>query len=95
MSPTRRVPRDLADTVALRAATRAREEIISALGPLAAKPLDEEASERMRLALNRADSPEVRRAIRCVNGPTDTRPTLTVVPTHPSTDPIEKGGDAA
>lgn len=42
----------------------AREQVVAALGPLAASPLDEMACARMRLALARASSPEVRAAIR-------------------------------
>ena len=68
------VVRERAEAAAVAAA---REEIVRALGPLAASPLNEPAVQRMRRALARADSPAVRAAVRrlrflvtspCVNG---------------------------
>lgn len=52
---------ELADAVAVCAA---RADVVAALGPLAARPLDEQAVERMRLAVARAGSPAVRSAVR-------------------------------
>jgi len=76
MSSTNRAPRDLVDAAAVHAA---REEIVQALGPLAASPLDEQATTRMRVALERVESPAVRRAIRRLSQPGESRPPLTVI----------------
>lgn len=46
------------------AVAAAREDIVRALGPLAASPLTEPAVARMRRALARADSAAVRAAVR-------------------------------
>lgn len=54
------VPADLRDAAAVNGA---REEILEALGALAATPLAAGATARMRSALERADSPAVRRAV--------------------------------
>ena len=78
MSRRNRAPRALADAAAVHAA---REEIVQALGPLAASPLDEQATARMRSALERAESPAVRRAIRRLLRPGERRPPLVVVST--------------
>lgn len=51
---------DLADAAAVVAA---REEVIAALGPLAACPLDVRAVEAMRAALARISSPALRAAL--------------------------------
>ena len=77
MSRPNRVPRDLADAAAVHAA---RDAIVLALGPLAASPLDEQATTRMKAALERAESPAVRRAIRRLARPGESRPPLQVVP---------------
>lgn len=77
MSRPNRVPRDLADAAAVHAA---REAIVLALGPLAASPLDEQATARMKAALERAESPAVRRAIRRLDRPGESRPPLQAVP---------------
>ena len=52
--------RDLADAAAVLAA---REEVIAALAPLAACPLDVRAGEAMRAALTRVSSPALRAAL--------------------------------
>lgn len=52
------------DLLAAAAVLAAREEVVQALGPLAASPLDQQAVERMRRALERVESPAVRRALR-------------------------------
>lgn len=70
-------PRDLAAAARVHAA---REEIVQALGPLAASPLDEGAVGQMRVALERADSPAVRRAVRALVRPGEGRPALVIVP---------------
>lgn len=44
--------------------TAAREDIVLALGPVAASPLDEPAVDRIRRILARADSAAVRSALR-------------------------------
>ena len=77
MSRTNRVPRDLADAAAVHAA---RDAIVLALGALAASPLDEQATSRMKSALERAESPAVRRAIRRLSRPGESRPPLQAVP---------------
>ncbi len=69
---------ELADAAAVYAA---REEIIRALGPLAASPLDERAADGMRAALERVQSPAVRRAVRRLKRPaSDSRPHLFSLP---------------
>lgn len=72
--------RELADAATVHAA---REEIVRALGPLAAQPLSERAAEQMRRALERADTATVRRAVRrlSVAVPETGRPALASVPT--------------
>lgn len=77
MSRPIRVAEDLAAAAAVHAA---REEIVLALGPLAASPLEERAAARMRLALERAQSPAVRNAIRRLSRPGESRPPLMAVP---------------
>lgn len=84
MSDEHREPteaRELADAATVHAA---REDIVQALGPLAASPLDEQAVERMRRALARADSPAVRAALRrlrvAVTPPAARRPFLVSIP---------------
>ena len=77
-----RPPRAAADLDAAAAVHAAREEIVQALGPLAASPLDEQATARMRQALERAQSPAVRRAVRRISGPGESRPPLVAVPTR-------------
>jgi hypothetical protein len=73
---TDRVAQDLADAAAVHAA---REDIVRALGPLAAAPLDEQAVTSMRRALRRAGSPRVRAALLRVTKETDEqRPHLAV-----------------
>lgn len=76
---SRRPPRApaLADAAAVHAA---REEIVQALGPLAASPLDEQATTRMRRALERVESPAVRSALRRLSRPGESRPPLMAVP---------------
>lgn len=73
--------RELADAATVHAV---REDIVQALGPLAASPLDEQAVERMRRALARADSPAVRAALRrlrvAVTPPSPRRPFLVPIP---------------
>jgi hypothetical protein len=54
-------PRELEDAAKVHAA---RDEVVRALGPLAASPLDERAVEEMQKALGRASSPAVRQAVR-------------------------------
>jgi len=72
-----RVVADLADAAAVHAV---RDEIVQALGPLAASPLDEHATTRMRDALERAQSPAVRQALRRLSGPGESRPPRLAVP---------------
>ena len=77
MSTPQAAPPVVRERVEAAAVAAAREEIVRALGPLAASPLNEPAVQRMRRALARADSPAVRAAVRrlrflvtspCVNG---------------------------
>lgn len=75
-----RQPRPADDLAAAAAVHAARQEIVQALGPLAASPLDEQATIRMRRALERAESPAVRRALRRVSRPGESRPPLQAVP---------------
>ncbi len=70
------VPRELQDAAAVHAA---RSRVMEALGPLAARPLDEAAADQMRTALERATSPAVRTALRRMARPGETRPALVVV----------------
>ncbi len=77
MSRTDRAAQDLADAAAVHAA---REEIVQALGPLAASPLDEQAADRMRQALERVQSAAVRCALRRLAGRGELRPPLVAVP---------------
>lgn len=78
MSRPNRIPRDLADAAAVHAA---RDAIVLALGPLAASPLDQQATVQMKAALERAESPAVRRAIRRLSRPPgEARPPLQAVP---------------
>lgn len=58
--------RDLADAAALHAACR---QIVSAVGVLAARPLDEQAAHRMRQALERAHSPQMREVVARLSAP--------------------------
>lgn len=67
---------DLADAAAVHAA---REQLVSAIGPLAVRPLDQQAAEQMRAALERVDSPQVRAAVRRLTRDDDHRPFLRVV----------------
>lgn len=76
MSRTNRAPNDLVDAATVHAA---RDSVVQALGPLAARPLDERARDEMIEALDRAGSPAVRAAIRRMTRPGDARPTLVVV----------------
>lgn len=69
------------DLVAAAAVHAAREEIVQALGPLAASPLDEQAAARMRRALERVQSPAVRRSLRRLTRFEGSRPPLVPVPT--------------
>lgn len=73
---------ELADAATVHAA---RKDIVQALGPLAASPLDEQAVERMRRALARADSPAVKAALRrlrvAVRPAVPRRPFLVALPT--------------
>ena len=84
MSDSPRIPADLSDAAAVHAA---REEIIRALAPLVASPLDEDAVARMRRALESAGSDEVRRAVRRLRARED-RPPGVVVAT------ADRAGDA-
>lgn len=54
---------DARDLSAAATAHAAREQILSALGDLAARPLDEHAAQRMRQALAQAGSVVVREAL--------------------------------
>ena len=67
---------DLLDAAAVHAA---REQLVQALGQLAARPLDENATALMRQAIERVESAGVRRAIRRLDQG-GTRPPLVVVP---------------
>lgn len=58
----------------------ARKEIVQELGPLAAASLEDRATARMRLVLQRATSPAVRHAIRRAPRPEGPRPPLAAVP---------------
>lgn len=82
MNRTNRAPRALADAATVHAA---REEIVQALGPLAASPLNEDAAGRMRIALERMETPAVRDAVRRMARPEDARPSLLVVTTPDGT----------
>ncbi len=62
---------ELRDAAAVHAA---REAVVLALGPLAARPLDEHAAAAMRRALDRADSAEVRIALQRLGGRERRRP---------------------
>lgn len=64
MSRTR-ADRSLTDAASVNAA---REEIVRALGPLAASPLDEPAVAEIQQVLGRVDSPVLRQALRKVSG---------------------------
>jgi hypothetical protein len=77
MSRPNRVPRDLG-----RRCRRPRcpRRDRAGPGPLAASPLDEQATTRMKAALERAESPAVRRAIRRLARPGEPRPPLQAVP---------------
>jgi len=77
-----RAPPALVDAAAVHAA---RERIVRALGPLVARPLEEDAVGQMREALDDSASPAVRAAVRRLARPGDVRPALVVV----------KGGDVA
>ena len=67
---------DLADAAALHAACR---RIVAAVGELAARPLDEQAAHRMRLALEQAHSPQMRQIVARLAAPRRTGPELRVV----------------
>ena len=67
---------DLLDAAAVHAA---REQLVQALGQLAARPLDENATALMRQAIERVESAGVRRALRRLDQG-GTRPPLVVVP---------------
>ncbi len=70
------------DLRAAAAVHAAREALMHAVGSLACSPLDEQAANRMRAALELVDSPAVRAAIRRIRPaprPPGARPFLTVV----------------
>lgn len=69
---------DARDLSAAATAHAAREQILSALGDLAARPLDEHAAQRMRQALTQASSSVVRDALTHLE---------TVAPAPASADP--------
>lgn len=106
MSHIRRDRSELVDAATVHAA---RERIVRTLGPLAARPLDEDAAEQMRLALDNNESPAVRAAVRRLARPGDDRPNLVVItpsgkpaPERPQEPPgrslravLTLGGDAA
>ena len=75
---------DLADAAAVHAA---REQIVSAIAPLAVRPLDQQAAAQMRVALERLDSPQVRAAVRRLSRDEERRPFLRVVTTSADRDP--------
>lgn len=77
MVPVDRVGGELAAAAAVRAA---REDVIQALGPLAACPLDEQAVDQMRRALAAADSVAVRLALRQLIRHPGARASLASVP---------------
>jgi hypothetical protein len=52
----------------------ARASIVQALGPLAASPLDIPAAARMRRTLQRANTPQIRIALRRMTRPPQTGP---------------------
>lgn len=56
-----------------------RQQVLSAVGRLAAQPLNVAAADQMRAALARVESPEVRAALREVMGSGGRRPTLRVL----------------
>ena len=58
----------------------ARLQIVEAIAPLAASPLDERAADRMRRALERARPPKVRAALSRL-GQGHPRPPLRLIPT--------------
>lgn len=76
MSSPRRDRTDLNEA----AVDAACQQIVQAIGPLAASPLDERAAARMRVALQRAEPAAVRRALRRLRRPGEPRPPLTAVP---------------
>jgi len=80
-----------ADFDAAAAALAAREGIVKAIGPLAASPLSEGAAERMRTAIDRSMSPQVRAALRTITAPSP-RPSLVSVPVAPEGD--DSGGSS-
>lgn len=70
----------------------AREEVRRAISALAASPLDERASDRMRRALRRSSTRPVRDAVRRLNGSAPTGPVrLAAVPT----DTASTSGDVS
>lgn len=81
---TDRTAGDLADAAAVHAA---REQIVSAIGPLAVRPLDQQAAEQMRAALERVDSPQVRAAVRRMSRDDDRRPLLRVITSNAGRGP--------
>lgn len=81
--PTSRVPRALADAATVHAV---RRQVMSALGLLAASPLDEFVAQQMRGALDRVESAEVREAIRRLGRSSAPRPPLRVVSSHPPSE---------
>lgn len=84
--------RDLAAAATVHAA---RDAVLSALGPLAACPLDEQASQRMRQALARAQSRAVRQALTRLSGsPPPPRLVLVVGAADPGTPPAAGEGAA-
>lgn len=72
--------RDTQELQAAAAVNRAREVVVRALGVLAAKPLDEQAAEQMRAALDEAGSAEVKAALRRLRGRGDVAPVLQLLP---------------
>lgn len=76
-----RTDRTAGDLAAVATVHAARLQIVAAIGILAASPLDERAAERMRLALERAMSPQVRAALSKLSGADDSRPPLRLVTT--------------
>lgn len=81
MDPMDRAGNELAAAAAVRSA---RDDVVEALGPLAASPLDEGAVDQMRRALARVDSPVVRSALRRLIRPPGMRPSLASVPNFES-----------
>lgn len=73
-----RIAGDLAAAATVHAA---RLQIVAAIAPLVASPLDERAADRMRRALERAHSPKIRAALSRLAGTGQSRPPLRLVAT--------------